>query len=95
MHDSFLIQLVGAMYVRLYNKEDSPNLYISKNSACGLKGNMSDVDCEHEDWTKYPQARFARYTETLLLPGDCLFIPAHTWRYIRSLSTSFSATYYC
>lgn len=95
MCSNIFIQLVGASYVRLYNQKDSPNLYISKSSVFGSQGSYSDVDCEQEDWKQHPKARAAVYTELLLNPGDCLFVPNHTWYYSRSLSTSSYVKYCC
>jgi ribosomal protein L16 Arg81 hydroxylase len=39
---------------------------------------MSEVNCEQEDWEQHPLASQATYTEVLLVPGDCLYIPAPT-----------------
>jgi hypothetical protein len=70
-----------------------PSAFSSK-SVYGLQGNMSEVDGEQEDWEKHPSAKEAAYTEVLLLPGDCLYIPARTWHYVRSLSTSVSINFW-
>ena len=93
-YDNLFVQLVGAKYVRLYSQAETPNLYVSTKSTFGLQGNMSDLDCEKEDWKQHGKAKSASYTEALLLPGDSLYIPARTWHYIRSLSTSISVNYW-
>jgi hypothetical protein len=98
-YDNLLVQLVGVKYVRLYNRSETPKLSIAttsnkKSSAHALQGNMSDVDCEREDFTQHHLAKSAVYTEVLLLPGDCVFIPSGTWHYVRSLSTSISINYW-
>ncbi|KAL3903927.1 MAG: hypothetical protein SGARI_005156 [Bacillariaceae sp.] len=93
-YDNFLVQIVGAKYVRLYAREYSPKLYVSTNKSYGLQGNMSDLDCEMEDFEKHPMAKDCPYQEVLLLPGDCLFIPSQHWHYVRSLSTSISVNYW-
>jgi ribosomal protein L16 Arg81 hydroxylase len=93
-YDNLFVQLVGAKYVRLYPRDATPNLYVSTSGTYGLQGNMSDVDCEREDWAVHGKARDAEYTEVLLLPGDALFIPARTWHYVRALSTSISVSYW-
>ena len=93
-YDNLLVQLVGAKYVRLYKKESSPRLYISKNKSYGGQGNMSDLDCEREDVEKHPLAKDCSYTEVVLFPGDCLFIPSREWHYVRSLSTSVSVNFW-
>jgi hypothetical protein len=93
-YDNLFVQVVGAKYIRLYSPSETSKLYVSSKSVYGLQGNMSEVDCEQEDWEKHPSAREAAYTEVLLLPGDCLYIPARTWHYVRSLSTSVSVNFW-
>ena len=93
-YDNLLVQLVGAKYVRLYEKECSPKLYVSNDKSYGGQGNMSELDCEREDFEQHPLARDCNYTEVLLFPGDCLFIPSRQWHYVRSLSTSVSINYW-
>jgi ribosomal protein L16 Arg81 hydroxylase len=73
---------------------ESQNLYVGSKSSFGLQGNMSDLDCEQEDWQKHPKSKSARFQEVMLLPGDLLYIPARTWHYVRSLSTSISVNYW-
>ena len=93
-YDNLFIQIVGVKYVRLYKTSETPKLYVSSKSSYGLQGNMSEVDCELEDYIRHPDAKAAEFSEVLLFPGDCLFIPARTWHYIRSLSTSISVNYW-
>eukprot|EP00980_Cylindrotheca_fusiformis_P019946 scaffold7025_cov123-Cylindrotheca_fusiformis.AAC.5 len=93
-YDNVFVQLVGAKYVRLYDTDETGRLYVSKDSKFGLQGNMSQVNCELEDYGTHPLAKDAKYTEVLLLPGDCLFIPSRHWHYVRSLSTSISINYW-
>jgi len=93
-YDNLLVQLVGAKYVRLYEKEASPHLYVRKDKSYGGQGNMSELDCEQEDFERHPLAKDCTYREVLLFPGDCLFIPSRHWHYVRSLSTSVSVNYW-
>ena len=94
-YDNLFVQLVGAKYVRQYDRQETAKLYTTTTkSSVYAQGNMSDVDCEREDFEKHPLAKDAAFTEVLLLPGDCLFIPAGTWHYVRSLSTSVSINYW-
>ena len=44
--------------------------------------------------TQYPLFLDAPYLETVLEPGECLFIPRSWWHYVRSLSTSFSVSFW-
>jgi len=56
---------------------------------------MSAIDCEKEDFAgKHGDAKSAKFTEVLMLPGDLLFIPSKTWHYVRGLSTSISANFW-
>ena len=93
-YDNLFIQLVGVKYVRLYDTNLTNRLYVSNNKSYGLQGNMSDVDCEMEDYDKFPLLKDCPYTEVLMRPGDCLFIPSRHWHYVRSLSTSISVNYW-
>ncbi|MCJ1465715.1 hypothetical protein MMC07_004334 [Pseudocyphellaria aurata] len=43
---------------------------------------------------KFPLFRTASYQETILNPGECLYIPAGWWHYVRSLTVSFSVSFW-
>lgn len=105
-YDNLLCQIVGVKYVRVYHPNQTPFLYV--NSDCDRnndqtnneyyrkQGNMSPINCEfeEEEFEKYPLTRDAVFTETLLFPGDCLFIPQRSWHYVRSLTGSFSVNFW-
>lgn len=93
-YSNLFVQLVGAKYVRIYSQEETPKLYVSQKELYSAQGNMSDIDCEQEDFSLFPLAKEAKYQEIVLFPGDALFIPARAWHYIRSLSTSISVNYW-
>ena len=105
-YDNFLVQIAGIKLVRLYHPSDTSNLYVSKASTTtrkdcekdrrrhDLQGNMSAVDCEIEDFEIQPLAKDCAYYETLLFPGDVVFIPSGHWHYVRSLTTSISVNYW-
>lgn len=58
------------------------------------QGNTSLVEVEAPDATRFPLFASATYTETILRPGDTLFIPRKCWHYVRSLSTSISVNFW-
>lgn len=43
---------------------------------------------------RFPRYSKADYQEALLAPGDCIYIPRGWWHYVRSLSTSFSVSFW-
>lgn len=99
-YDNVLAQVAGHKYVRLYDADQTPFLYRrhsgGDSAADGLaaQGNLSAVDVECPDLEVFPLFEKARYTEVVLAPGEMLFIPARCWHYVRSLSTSFSASFW-
>ncbi|KAF2994184.1 hypothetical protein E8E13_002012 [Curvularia kusanoi] len=43
---------------------------------------------------RFPGFSTASYTEAILGPGDCLYLPPGWWHYVRSLSPSFSVSFW-
>jgi len=99
---NLFVQIQGFKYIRLYAADQTPFLYViskeslttGSSSSIAAQGNLSQVVCEHEDFTQFPLAAQAHYTDTILGPGDCLFIPAGVWHYVRSLTPSFSLNFW-
>lgn len=106
---NLLAQVVGQKYVRLYSPNETPNLYsFASNSEAGtgdedtnketsvnaMLGNTSQVEVEAPDLTKFPLFASAEYVEAVLEAGELLYIPLQWWHYIRSLSTSFSVSFW-
>lgn len=95
--DNLLVQIVGYKYVRVYDASETENLYVIRGAGkkdVSAQGNMSAVNCEMEDYEEHPLAKNAKYQEVYLGPGDCLFLPARMWHYVRSLSTNISVNYW-
>lgn len=97
-YHNILCQVVGKKYVRLYSPEESARLY---PKGVGLDGidmsNTSNVDVEGEENEmneKFALLREARYVETILEEGECLYIPVGWWHYVRSLTVSFSVSFW-
>lgn len=48
-----------------------------------------------EAWRKeFPMFKDAKYVEGILGPGECLYIPVGWWHYVRSLTSSFSVSFW-
>ncbi len=88
---NFLAQVVGHKYIRLYAPKDTEMVYPIKDS---FLDNTSQVDVENPDFDKFPLFGKAPYKECILEPGDMLYIPPKYWHYIRSLSVSFSVSFW-
>ncbi|XP_026855534.2 lysine-specific demethylase 8 [Electrophorus electricus] len=88
---NFLAQVIGRKYIRLYNPEETENLYPHQSH---LLSNTSQVDVENPDVVQFPDFLKASYQECVLQPGDILFIPKQHWHYIRSLELSFSVSFW-
>ncbi|BES91723.1 tRNA-yW synthesizing protein 5 [Nesidiocoris tenuis] len=67
--DNMLIQVSGEKRVVLFSPEDTHYLYLS-----GDKSRIPDID--NPDPSDFPDFAKARRLETVLRPGDVLFIPA-------------------
>ncbi|KAE9032596.1 hypothetical protein PR003_g9616 [Phytophthora rubi] len=88
--DNVLCQVVGAKYLRLYAPEESDKLYPIE----GLLSNTSQVQVEDPDDEQFPEFRRAKFVECVLREGEMLYIPPKYWHYVRSLSTSFSVSFW-
>ena len=88
---NFLAQVVGEKYIRLYAPEHSEMVYPHEDC---LLSNTSQVDVEEPDYERFPLLRQAPYVECILRPGDLLYIPPKHWHYVRSLSVSFSVSFW-
>lgn len=52
------------------------------------------MDVENPDESQFPLFLAADYKEGILQPGDMLYIPIKHWHYVRSLSNSFSVSFW-
>lgn len=57
------------------------------------RGTISLVDVAAPDSGRFPLFATASFSEVLLRPGDCLYIPAGTWHWVRSLDASASVSF--
>ena len=97
---------MGTKYIKLYSHEESSYLYPHE----GMLTNTSQVskfeevlyvvtvliqvDVENPNLSKFPLFSNAKYTECILSAGKMLYIPPKCWHYVRSLSVSFSVSFW-
>ncbi|XP_022338439.2 lysine-specific demethylase 8-like isoform X1 [Crassostrea virginica] len=89
--ENFLSQVFGEKYVRLYSTDFTKHVY--PHDTMILK-NTSQVDVENPDFDKFPLFRDALYSECILRPGEMLYIPKEHWHFVKSLSVSFSVSFW-
>ncbi|KAG9304751.1 hypothetical protein G9A89_003925 [Geosiphon pyriformis] len=91
-YHNLLAQVVGKKYIRLYGPEETPNVYPFAQD--NFLKNTSQVDIESPDYSQFPKFPSAHYVECVLSPGELLYIPPGWWHYVRSLSVSFSVSFW-
>lgn len=107
-YHNLLCQVVGTKYVRLY-APDHLDVMEPRGREDGIDmGNTSSLDVGVlEGWDEDPEGRSeeelralrkrlegVKYVECILEPGDTLLIPMGWWHYVRSLSVSFSVSFW-
>ncbi|KAJ9508008.1 hypothetical protein QJQ45_021342 [Haematococcus lacustris] len=93
-HHNLLCQVVGRKYVRLYHPSLTPALYPFTE---GITTNSSQVELDapaEETAALFPLFPSAPFLDCLLLPGQMLYIPPGWWHYVKSLTTSFSVSFW-
>ena len=97
-YHNILCQVVGKKYVRLYAPSEGERLYPKGMEGGGVDmSNTSEVDVEAEEEVldeQFPLFREAVYEEAILNEGECLYIPIGWWHYVRSLTVSFSVSFW-
>ncbi|KAL5567199.1 hypothetical protein UlMin_030363 [Ulmus minor] len=90
-HHNILAQVVGKKYVRLYPASVSEELYpYNETMLC----NSSQVDLDNINEERFPKARDLEFLDCILEEGEMLYIPPKWWHYVRSLTTSFSVSFW-
>jgi hypothetical protein len=98
---NFLLQFVGRKRVAVFPaSQTKENLYIpsddlpSSGERPAMRESFSPVDYENPDISRYPRYAGATPYETILEPGDCLFLPKHCTHYVRALEPSITLSYW-
>ncbi|KAJ3677645.1 hypothetical protein LUZ60_003369 [Juncus effusus] len=90
-HHNIFAQVVGRKYVRLYDASIKEDLYPHEES---LLFNTSQVDLDQVDQEEFPKMENAEFVDCVLEEGEMLYIPPKWWHYVKSLSTSFSVSFW-
>jgi hypothetical protein len=106
-YHNLLCQVVGSKYIRLYSPFETPSLRprgvesgVSMDNTSsidvGFVEGWDEDDSEIEggsgmDWSGFKEVPFV---DCILRPGDTLYIPIGWWHYVRSLSVSFSVSFW-
>ena len=88
---NFLAQIIGQKYIKLYSYNETDKLYPHSTT---LLHNTSQVDVENPDGDEFPKFKEAHSSECILGEGEMLYMPPKYWHYIRSLSVSFSVSFW-
>ncbi|KAK4790385.1 hypothetical protein SAY86_017689 [Trapa natans] len=89
-HHNILAQVVGKKYIRLYSSSLSEELYPhSETMLC----NSSQVDLDNID-EQFSEVVDLEFMDCVLEAGEMLYIPPKWWHYVRSLTTSFSVSFW-
>lgn len=88
---NLLCQVFGSKSIILAAPKDSSNLYPFDGD---MLKNTSQIDAECLDFERFPLLRNVQFYKFTLHRGEMLFIPSKWWHFVRSLSNSFSVSFW-
>lgn len=88
---NLLCQVFGSKRIILAAPEDSVNLYPFEGD---MLKNTSQIDAEYLDYEHFPLVKNVKFFSFTLYPGEMLYIPPKWWHFVRSLSKSFSVSFW-
>lgn len=88
---NLLCQVFGSKHIILAAPKDSVHLYPHEGD---MLKNTSQIDAEHLDFDRFPLLRNVKFYSFTLHKGEMLYIPSKWWHYVRSLSRSFSVSFW-
>lgn len=88
---NLLCQVLGKKKVTLASPTDTDKLYPHEHF---ILNNTSQINAENIDYEKFPLCKDVKFYKVLLQQSDVLYIPPRFWHHVRSLSPSFSISYW-
>lgn len=82
----FMAHIYGRKRWRLISPEETPLVY-------NHIGVFSEVDLENPDYEKYPRFKKAQVLETVLEPGEIIFVPVGWWHQVKGLDVSIALSF--
>eukprot|EP00941_MAST-03F_sp_MAST-3F-sp1_P004218 g4218.t1 len=89
-YQNVLCQVVGYKMVILVDAKYTDRLYRREKP----RHNNSAIDLDNIDYDKFPDFQNVPMRQAIIGPGDFLYIPRHCWHYVRSVSRSFSISFW-
>jgi hypothetical protein len=100
-YHNILCQVVGKKYVRLYPPHQSIRLYprgtedgVDMSNTSRVPIELVEMQLEDDLDGEFGLFGEASYVEAVLNEGDSLYIPVGWWHYVRSLTVSFSVSFW-
>lgn len=88
---NLLCQVFGSKRIILAAPDASINLYPFDDD---MLKNTSQIDAEHLDYDCFPLVKNVKFYSFTLYAGEMLYLPPKWWHFVRSLSKSFSVSFW-